>query len=138
MTFADLPAVNAGLNAASALLLTAGFIFIRQQQRVAHRNCMIAALICSTLFLTSYITYHLHASRTVFKDRELEWGKHDSLALPNWTWHRHINRSKREPAILFTMSDTPILSAFGFYREETEDREALAPAAPAGRLSAAE
>ena len=68
MTFADLPAVNAGLNAASALLLTAGFIFIRRQNRVAHRNCMITALICSVLFLTSYITYHLHAGRTVFKD----------------------------------------------------------------------
>ncbi len=76
--------------------------------------------------------------RTIFKDREIDWSKHDALALPNWTWHRHVNRSKRDPVILFTMSDTPILSAFGYYREETEDREALAPSAPAARLSAAE
>jgi 1-hydroxy-2-naphthoate dioxygenase len=76
--------------------------------------------------------------RTVFDDREIEWGKHDSLAIPNWTWHRHVNRSKKEPAILFAMNDTPILSAFGFYREETEDRASVSPPVSAFKLSAAE
>jgi gentisate 1,2-dioxygenase len=77
--------------------------------------------------------------RTVFADREIEWRPHDCLAVPNWTWHRHINRSAREPAILFTLSDDPILSAFGFYREEAEGGAAvLSPRRPAARLSAAE
>jgi len=76
--------------------------------------------------------------RTIFNDREFEWQKHDGLAITNWSWHRHVNRSKHEPAILFTLSDSPIMSAFGFYREETEDRAALSPAAPALKLSAAE
>jgi gentisate 1,2-dioxygenase len=76
--------------------------------------------------------------RSIFNDREFEWQQHDGLAITNWTWHRHVNRSKHEPAILFTLSDSPILSAFGFYREETEDRAALTPAAPAVKLSAAE
>jgi hypothetical protein len=35
------------------------------------------------------------------------------------------------------MTDSPILTALGFYRAETEDRaEALPPAVPAAKLSA--
>ncbi len=76
--------------------------------------------------------------RMAFGEREIPWAKHDTLAIPNWTWHRQLNRSKREPAILFVMTDTPILCAFGFYREETRDRVNVSPALPASRLSAAE
>ncbi len=75
--------------------------------------------------------------RTVFGERELAWSRHDSMAIPNWCWHRHINGSKREPAILFQMSDTPILSAFGFYRAESRAGATAASAAPI-KLSAAE
>ena len=73
---------------------------------------------------------------TVFADRALDWQQHDSLALPNWTWHRHINRSRQDRAIILTLSDIPILSAFGYYREERGD---CAPALPLpGTLPAAE
>jgi|SRR5215217_1495809 len=54
----DLPALNATLNALSALLLVAGYVMIRQRRPIAHRNVMIAALVSSTLFLTSYLIYH--------------------------------------------------------------------------------
>jgi len=54
----DLPAVNATLNALAALLLIIGFVLIRNRRWVAHRNVMVAALVCSTLFLTSYLIYH--------------------------------------------------------------------------------
>jgi 1-hydroxy-2-naphthoate dioxygenase len=64
----------------------------------------------------------------VASERELAWTQHDVLALPNWIWHRQINRSKREGATLFVMTDMPILEAFGFYREETEDSVSIAPA----------
>jgi gentisate 1,2-dioxygenase len=74
--------------------------------------------------------------KTVFEDRELEWGQNDSLVIPNWARHRQINRSKRARAILFTMTDTPILTAFDFYR--SEGRESGAASAPAHKLSAAE
>ena len=73
--------------------------------------------------------------RTVLDDGELAWSKHDSFALPNWKWHRFVNASAREPAILFTMDDSPILSAFGFHRHESEDSpnapQRAAKAAPA-------
>src|SRR5882757_4019239 len=58
MTVHDLPAVNATLNGLSAVLLTAGFIFIKRGNKIAHRNCMIAALVSSTVFLACYLTYH--------------------------------------------------------------------------------
>ena len=38
--------------------LTAGYIFIRQKNKIAHRNCMIAAFVTSIVFLICYLTYH--------------------------------------------------------------------------------
>jgi uncharacterized membrane protein YozB (DUF420 family) len=58
MTFADLPAVNACLNAASALFLGAGYILIKRKNWRAHRGFMFAAFVTSTLFLVCYLTYH--------------------------------------------------------------------------------
>lgn len=58
MTTHDLPAVNATLNALSAVLLLAGWVFIRRGNRIAHRNCMVAALATSAIFLACYLTYH--------------------------------------------------------------------------------
>ena len=68
MTLSDLPALNAALNTLSTIFLTCGYIFIRQQRQVAHRNCMIGAVISSALFLTCYLIYHYNAGRTVFRD----------------------------------------------------------------------
>ena len=58
MTIQDLPKVNASLNALAAVFLTFGYIFIKQRKQNAHRNCMIAAFITSTIFLGCYLTYH--------------------------------------------------------------------------------
>jgi uncharacterized membrane protein YozB (DUF420 family) len=54
----DLPAVNASLNGLSAVFLTAGFVFIRRKNKIAHRNCMMAAFVTSIFFLACYLTYH--------------------------------------------------------------------------------
>ena len=68
MTFSDLPAVNASLNGLSAIFLMAGYRFIRRKNVPAHHRCMLSAVVTSTLFLICYVTYHLKAGRTVFKD----------------------------------------------------------------------
>ena len=60
MSVTDLPALNATLNAISFVFLVTGYYFIRRGQRTRHRNCMVAALITSALFLTSYVIYHLN------------------------------------------------------------------------------
>ncbi|HSB60404.1 MAG TPA: DUF420 domain-containing protein [Vicinamibacteria bacterium] len=66
MAVSDLPALNAGLNASSALFLAAGYAFIRAGRPVAHRNCMVGALACSALFLASYLTYHFQVGSVRF------------------------------------------------------------------------
>jgi 1-hydroxy-2-naphthoate dioxygenase len=58
---------------------------------------------------------------TVVGDKSIDWTTHDSFAVPNWAWHEHANRSKTEEALLFSVNDTPIVSAFGHYREEPEN-----------------
>jgi gentisate 1,2-dioxygenase len=55
---------------------------------------------------------------TLVGDHKLEWETGDVLAIPHWTWVQHENRSATEPAFLFGSTDTPILEAFGIYREE--------------------
>jgi uncharacterized membrane protein YozB (DUF420 family) len=61
-----LPAVNAALNATSAVLLVAGFACIRRRNIGAHRACMIAAFAVSTLFLVSYLVYHAQVGSRPF------------------------------------------------------------------------
>jgi uncharacterized membrane protein YozB (DUF420 family) len=63
----DLPSVNAALNSASALLLTAGYFFIRNQRVAAHRACMLCAFATSTLFLVSYLIYHYQVGSVPFQ-----------------------------------------------------------------------
>ena len=66
-----LPHFNAILNTTSALLLIAGYRFIRLGRIEAHRNCQVAALLTSTLFLVSYLTYHYHHGATRFPGQGL-------------------------------------------------------------------
>lgn len=66
MTVTDLPALNATLNAISTVLLLTGYVFIRRGQWRKHRACMIAALVMSALFLTSYVIYHLQVGSVPF------------------------------------------------------------------------
>jgi 1-hydroxy-2-naphthoate dioxygenase len=57
---------------------------------------------------------------TVVGDKAMEWTTHDSFAVPNWAWHEHSNRSKTDDALLFSVNDIPVVSAFNLYREEPE------------------
>src|SRR6476659_10432641 len=61
-----LPHLNACLNASSAVLLFAGYAFIRKGNIAAHRACQTSALIVSSLFLISYLTYHYYHGTTRF------------------------------------------------------------------------
>ena len=62
----DLPTVNATLNTISAILLTIGYVVIRQRRIEAHKRCMLAAFAVSVLFLISYVIYHANAGSTPF------------------------------------------------------------------------
>jgi putative membrane protein len=68
------PALDATLNATSALLLTAGYVFIRRKNVRAHKTCMLGAVITSTIFLTCYLWYHAHHGVTRFRGRSVLHG----------------------------------------------------------------
>ena len=53
-----LPHFQAILNTCAALFLSAGYYFIKNKNRDAHRACMVIAFLISTVFLISYLTYH--------------------------------------------------------------------------------
>jgi uncharacterized membrane protein YozB (DUF420 family) len=67
MTIRDLPALNAALNAMSAVLLFVGWRLIRRGRREAHRRAMLAAVTCSALFLVSYLAYHAQVGSVRFQ-----------------------------------------------------------------------
>lgn len=61
-----LPHLNAAFNGLSACLLSAAYLFIRRRKIKYHRLCMLAAFTFSTLFLVSYVVYHISAGHTEF------------------------------------------------------------------------
>jgi uncharacterized membrane protein YozB (DUF420 family) len=67
VTVSDLPALNATLNGISGVLLTIGYVLIRQRRERAHRAVMIAAFVTSALFLISYTIYHAQAGSRPFE-----------------------------------------------------------------------
>ncbi|HEY1800460.1 MAG TPA: DUF420 domain-containing protein [Terriglobales bacterium] len=64
--FAAFPAINATLNGTSGVLLLIGHSFIKRGRMAAHRACMIAAVVTSSLFLISYLYYHAHVGSVHF------------------------------------------------------------------------
>ena len=64
--YSVLPHLNATLNASSFVLLSSGYYFIKRKRVQAHRNCQLAALTASIVFLISYIVYHAHHGTTRF------------------------------------------------------------------------
>lgn len=67
MSAADLPSVNASLNALAAVLLILGYVLIRQGRREAHRKAMLAAFATSVVFLICYLVYHFQVGSVRFQ-----------------------------------------------------------------------
>jgi len=68
MTVQDLPTLNATLNSIAGVLLLSGYIAIKNDKKILHRNLMISALVVSAAFLTSYLIYHYHVPSKKFPD----------------------------------------------------------------------
>ena len=67
LTLADLPTLNAALNATSAVLLVLGWVLILRRKIDAHRRAMLSAFGCSIVFLVSYLVYHLQVGSVKFQ-----------------------------------------------------------------------
>ena len=63
----SLPTLNAILNGVAAVFLLAGWVLIRRGRMRAHRAAMLAALVCSVAFLTSYLIYHFQVGSVRFQ-----------------------------------------------------------------------
>ncbi|MCM2273750.1 MAG: DUF420 domain-containing protein [Candidatus Didemnitutus sp.] len=57
MSLDDIPALNAGLNALATVLMTIGFVLIKQGKREGHRVAMLSAGVVSAIFLVGYVTH---------------------------------------------------------------------------------
>jgi gentisate 1,2-dioxygenase len=69
---------------------------------------------------TSTVIYHAFrgSGSSFVGDEQFDWEAGDSFVVPLWYPHRHVNRAASEEAILFSMSDQPVLKSLGLYREE--------------------
>lgn len=65
-TLTDVPALNAVLNALSALFLLLGWVAIRGGRIERHRAWMLAAAATSAVFLVSYVAYHARVGSVRF------------------------------------------------------------------------
>jgi gentisate 1,2-dioxygenase len=79
-------------------------------------------------------TPHRHTSSTIYHvvqgsglanvgakkgaGKELSYGPHDCFFVPSWNWHHFENKSSKEPAIIFSVTDRPVLESIGLFREE--------------------
>ena len=58
-------ALNACLNGLSGVLLACGYAAIRTGKKGVHKAFMLSAVGVSTLFLISYVTYHVRVGKAV-------------------------------------------------------------------------
>ena len=82
-------------------------LLLPRQETHAHRH-------------TSTVIYHVFrgSGTSYIGEERFDWEAGDSFVVPLWYPHRHVNRTLSEEAILFSMSDAPMLKALDLYREE--------------------
>jgi uncharacterized membrane protein YozB (DUF420 family) len=60
-------ALNASLNALSAILLAGGYAAIRNRKINTHKRFMVSAFAVSSVFLASYLAYHYRVGHVAFQ-----------------------------------------------------------------------
>ena len=61
-----LATLNASLNAAALVFLSAGYVFIRRKDVARHRLCMVTAFGISCVFLVSYLIHHARVGSVTY------------------------------------------------------------------------
>jgi uncharacterized membrane protein YozB (DUF420 family) len=83
MQVTDLPSLNAILNVIATIFLTAGYVYIRKGQRQSHQKMMIAAMITSVLFLSSYLIYHYHVGSVPYPHHDWTRPLYFTILIPH-------------------------------------------------------
>ena len=73
---------------------------------------------CSTVYFVVRGSGETRVGKNKAEESVLQWGERDCFNVPTWYWHRFRNRSPDEAAILFSVSDRPLLQALRLYREQ--------------------
>ena len=84
----EFPAIDATLNATSALLLSLGYFFIRRKRIQAHKACMLSAFATSSLFLGCVVVVPLILT-TLCRAWRGRFERHKKIArwtLPLWLY----------------------------------------------------
>jgi gentisate 1,2-dioxygenase len=55
---------------------------------------------------------------TEVNGRRLAWGRNDILVVPANMWRRHVNLETVTDAVLYSLTDEPLLKAIGHYRAQ--------------------
>ncbi len=76
-----LPAINATLNGTCAVLLLMGWACILARWVRGHAVCMIASVVVSGVFLTSYLVYHFEAGSVAFRGYGPAWSTYQTILL---------------------------------------------------------
>ncbi len=68
---------------------------------------------------TTSVVYHVAegSGYSVLNGIQFDWQKGDTFALPIWCWHEHAAPS--EDAVLFSLTDEPVLAPLGLLRSQT-------------------
>ena len=65
--------------------------------------------------------------QSIVDGQTLTWGPRDAFVVPTWAKHQHINLSGSEDAILFSVTDAPVIRALGLYRDAADVDATRAP-----------
>jgi putative membrane protein len=107
-----LATVNAALNLSSAAVLVFGYVNIKRGRRDRHKKFMLASVVTSALFLTSYLIYHLNVGSVPFERYDWTRPIYFAVLIPHVTfaglmtpfillalWHAYHNRFDRHTRI---------------------------------------
>ena len=67
---------------------------------------------------TQSIVYHVAegSGYSILDGVRFNWRKGDTFAVPIWRWHEHV--TEKEDAVLFSVTDEPVLAPLGLVRSE--------------------
>ena len=88
------PSMNAFFNLVSTVLLTFGYIAIKDKHKSRHKKLMISAVISSTLFLVGYLIYHYQVG---------------SVPYPHYNWTRPVYFTILIPHVILAAVMVPFI-----------------------------
>ena len=73
---------------------------------------------------TSNVVYVVIEGRgqTEIAGKTYDWQENDIFVVPNYLWRRHVNNSAKD-AVLYTMTDVPLLDKIGHYRAQGRGKD---------------